>query len=827
MASTDPPTIETVALHEATRERYLNYALSVITARALPDVRDGLKPVQRRILYAMYANLRLRPDERYRKSAAVVGEVMAKYHPHGDSSIYEAMVRMAQPFSLLHPLVDGQGNFGSLDGDGAAAMRYTECKLQPIAMELLDEIKQQTVDFRPNYDGQHEEPVVLPAEFPQLLVNGTEGIAVGMATKIPPHNLREVIDACCVLIDDPEADVATLCKKLKGPDFPTGGLILNNRTELREIYETGGGSVRLRGKWELEKSGRKDQVIITEIPYALNKATLVEKIGALVAERKVPQLVDVRDESAEDIRIVCELRSRRASNVAVEVDAEAAMAYLCKNTPLEGYFHVNLTCLVPSENPFVGSPEKVDLRRMLTLWLEFRYATVRRRFEYELRQLLDRIHILEGFCIIFDALDEAIRLIRASEGKADARERLIARFDLSDIQADAVLELQLYRLAKLSILAIREELEEKRARAARIQEILASPRELWAVVRDELQEIRKTYGQQRRTTVGGAEAEELEFDEAAYIVDEDSYVIVTRDGWIKRQQSFTGIDKIRIREGDSIGWIALGSARRTVTFYTDQGSAYVMRVDDVPSTTGYGEPVQRHFKFSDGERVVGVLLSDPRSLPKIPAALKARFSEEETPPPWGVAVTRRGRCLRFDLANHSEPSTRAGRKYMKPERAGDGVIAVYASDGTEDVSLATLESRALCFPVPEISYAKAAAKGVTAIKLGPDDRVMAFGLARTRMDGVAVRTSQGRDEVIRPNKYTATRANKGRLVLKRDRFTEWLTDTIRLDEQWPAPEPPAGQQPLVADKAGPERPDDDDRPTPPRRIPIIVNEEED
>lgn len=794
MATPETHRTETVALHEATRERYLNYAMSVITARALPDVRDGLKPVQRRILYAMLANLRLRPEERYRKSAAVVGEVMAKYHPHGDSSIYDAMVRMAQAFSLRHTLVDGQGNFGSIDGDNAAAMRYTECKLTPIAMELLDEIKQQTVDFRPNYDGQFEEPVVLPAEFPQLLVNGAEGIAVGMATRIPPHNLREVIDACVLMIDDPEVDVQALCKKLKGPDFPTGGLILNNRTELREIYENGQGSVKIRGKWEVEKATRKDLVVITEIPYGVNKASLIEKIGQLVAERKVPQLVDVRDESTEDIRVVCELRHRRSSNVPVEVDAEAAMAFLCKHTPLEGYFHVNLTCLVPTDNPLVGAPERLDLRSLLRLWLDFRYGTVRRRFEFELRKLQERIHILEGLVVIFDALDEAIRLIRASEGKADAREKLIDRFDLSDLQADAVLELQLYKLAKLSILEIREELDDKRAKAAAIEAILSSPRELWAVIRGELLEVRQAFGEKRRTTVGGDQAEVLDFDEAAYIVDEDSFVIVTRDGWIKRQQSFTEIDKIRIRDGDSIGWIALGSTRSTVTFYTDQGSAYVLRVDGLPATTGYGEPVQRHFKFSDGERVVGVVLNDDKALPRISDARKSQYDDDNPAPPWCVAVTRRGRCIRFDPAGHSEPSTRSGRKYMKPEGGGDGVVAVHLSDGTEHVSLATVDSRALCFEVDQISFAKGAAKGVTAIKLAPSDRVMAFDLARDRMGGVLVKTRQGREEVVRPNKFSASRAGKGKLVLKRDRFVEWVVEPVRYDEMFKDQATPTGQQ---------------------------------
>jgi len=678
-------------------------------------------------------------------------------------------------------------------------MRYTECKLRPIAMELLDELGKQTVDFRVNYDGQHQEPVVLPAEFPQLLVNGVEGIAVGMATRIPPHNLREVIDAAVLLIDQPDADVSALCRKLKAPDFPTGGVILNSALELREIYETGHGSVRLRGRWVLEHVSRKDHVIITEIPYGVNKASLVEKIGQLVAERRLPQLVDVRDESTEEIRVVCELRSRRsAGDVAgVQQDADAAMAFLCKHTPLQTTFPVNMTALVPTENPLVGAPERLDLRAMLRHWLDFRFLTVRRRFEYELRKLLERIHILEGLVILFDALDEAIRLIRASDGKRDAAERLIARFDLSDVQAEAVLDLQLYKLAKLSILEIRAELAEKRAEAARIQAILSSDAELWAVVRAELLEIRKTYGEKRRTELGGEEAAVAAFDESAYIVDEETFLIVTRDGWIKRQSSFTGIDKIRIREGDAIGWIARAGTRSTATFYTDQGSAYVLRLDGITATTGHGEPVQRHFKFSDGERVIGVVVNDRRALPKLSPGWMAGLMTDETPPPWGVALTRKGRCVRFDLNSHAEPSTRAGRRYLKPDEAGDGVIAVLIADGSENVSLATVEGRALCFPVMEISFAKGAAKGVTAIKLTAEDRVMAFGLARDKMGGVVVKTRQGREEVVRPNKYEAARGGKGREVLRRDRFVEWTVEPVRFDELYRQPEAPAGQQPLI------------------------------
>ncbi|HJY79891.1 MAG TPA: DNA gyrase subunit A, partial [Candidatus Binatia bacterium] len=368
-------------------ERYLNYALSVITSRALPDVRDGLKPVQRRLLYAMFQNLRLGGDARPRKSAAVVGEVLGKYHPHGDQAAYEAMVRMAQPFSLRYPLVHGEGNFGSLDGDSAAAMRYTEAKLAPLTDELFRDLRGQTVPFRPNYDATIEEPVVLPAAIPQLLLNGSSGIAVGMATNIPPHNFSEVISALVAMVDDPDITTANLLKYIKGPDFPTGGELLTSKRELREIYESGQGAVKLRGEWQVESLPRgKRQVVITSLPYTVNKAQLVEKIAELVGGRKIPQVVDVRDESTDEVRIVLELKS--------DASDELAMAYLCKHTSLQTSFPVNLTCLVPTANPLVGQPAKLTLRDLCRHFLDFRLAVVTKRLEHELGELEARLHIL-------------------------------------------------------------------------------------------------------------------------------------------------------------------------------------------------------------------------------------------------------------------------------------------------------------------------------------------------------------------------------------------------------------------------------------------------
>jgi DNA gyrase subunit A len=462
------------------------------------------------------------------------------------------------------------------------------------------------------------------------------------------------------------------------------------------------------------------------------------------------------------------------------------MAFLFKHTPLQLNYNVNLTCLVPVPGADLPQPERVNLRKMLWSWLLFRHQTVRRRFEYELAKLRERIHILEGFEIVFDAIDEAIRIIRGSEGKRDAAEQLMGRFALDDVQTEAILELKLYKLAKLEILAIREELEEKRTEAARIEAILASDEELWAVVSQELGEIRKLYGEPRRTDIGGDEViDTATFSEADYIVSEKTYVIVTRDGWIKRQLSFTDIEKIRVREGDEVGWIGRAITKSTITFFGDQGSAYVLRIDDIPSTTGYGEPVQRHFKFADGERIVGVVLNDERSLPAIPADLpNAEFVEGEEPepaPPHCIAVTRKGRCIRFALSSHSEISTKNGRRYMRPNGDNDAVVAVYVTDTTEEMSIASEAGRALTFPVTEAKFIRGAGKGVIAIKLRDGDQVLAFELTRHKFEGASVKTPQGREETVRPSKFAGKRAARGSVVLKRGRFVDWTRDCIRYD----------------------------------------------
>jgi DNA gyrase subunit A len=768
------PDGSTVSLHEAAQARYLNYALSVITSRALPDVRDGLKPVQRRILYTMWQQ-NLTADAKYRKCAKVVGDVMGGFHPHGDAAIYETLVRMAQPFSLRYPLVDGSGNFGSLDGDAAAAMRYTECRLARLSDELLTEIDQDTVPFRPNYDGTRTEPVVLPARIPNLLVNGATGIAVGMATSVPPHHLGEVCAALLKLADNPDLTTAQLCRWVKGPDFPTGGQILNSPEELKSIYKTGSGAVRLRGTWEMGPVTRAGQTLfITSVPYMVNKAALVERIAEVVLSRKLPALIDVRDVSTDDVRI--ELTVRR------ETDPKLVMAYLCRHTPLQTNIAVNLTCLVPTETAVeVGRPERLDLKAILWHFLHFRLAVVTDRLEHELASLTRRIHILEGFEKVFDALDEILRIIRKSDGKADAAEKIIKRFKLDAEQADAILELKIYRLARLEILIITSELADKRKRAKQIRALLQSDTDRWAIVRDEVAEIAKTYADPRtaprRTDFADAEPE-VEYSADDFIVDEDNVVIVSRDGWVKRQKEVKDLGTTRLREGDAVLAVLAGSTRASAVFFSNVGVAYTCRLVDVPASTGYGEPIQKLFKFRDGERVVGAFSLDARVVGEVRAA------KPETPPPThALAVTSDGYSLRFGLDAFLEPSTRAGRRYARPAEGAE-VVGVATVTGSEVVIAATRAARAMLCETSEVNFLSGPGRGVILIKLtDKSDRVLGFVASRGDRELLTVETSRGAEQTISTAKYEVTgRGGKGRELLQRGQFTRIVSPLPEIPE---------------------------------------------
>jgi len=771
---------QTVPLHEAAQSRYLNYALSVITARALPDVRDGLKPVQRRILYTMWQQ-NLTVDAKHRKCAKVVGDVMGSFHPHGDAALYETLVRMAQPFSLRYPLIDGSGNFGSLDGDSAAAMRYTECRLARISDDMLGEIEQATVPFRPNYDGTKTEPVVLPARIPNLLVNGATGIAVGMATTIPPHNLGEICTALIKLLDNEDLSTAQLCRYVKGPDFPTGGQILNAPEEIREIYKTGSGSIRLRGTWDLGPDTRSTKTVYIEsVPYTVNKAQLVERLAEVVLSRKLPQLLDVKDLSTEDVRIAIEMKK--------DADEKMVMAYLFKHTPLQISVTVNLTCLIPTENAEVGRPERLDLKSILWHFLHFRLEVVTRRLEHELAALRARVHILEGFEKVFDALDDIIRIIRKSDGKADAAERIMKRFELDADQTDAILELKIYRLARLEILVIRNELDEKRKRARQIGALLKDEEGRWKVVRIEIEQVQAQYGdprQDKRRTLIASDTDEPEYSADDFIVEEDNVVIISRDGWVKRQKDVKDLSTTRLREGDAVLAAFAGSTRATAVFFSNFGAAYTCRIVDVPASTGYGEPIQRLFKLKDGERIVAALSLDPRAAGAVTARRAASASgDEEIPPVHALAVTSDGYALRFGLEAFVEPSTRSGRRYARPAEGAE-VVGVEKIGGGETIIAATEGARGLLCRADEVNFLSGPGRGVILIKLDPqEDRVLGFVASRGDRDLLTVETSRGAEQTISTAKYEVTgRGGRGRELLQRGRFTRIVT---------PAPEAPAG-----------------------------------
>jgi DNA gyrase subunit A len=765
-------------LAEEARRKYLNYALSVITARAIPDVRDGLKPVHRRIVFTMFDDLGLTHDARYRKSAKVVGDVIGKYHPHGDTAVYEAMVRLAQDFAMRMPLVDGQGNFGSLDGDAAAAYRYTEARLTKLASELLVELPKETVEFRPTYDGTGKEPVVIPARFPQLLVNGSTGIAVGMATNIPPHNLGEVIKAAVTMIDHmpppeelKEKDeqrrkqlgaarrgkaLKELLKSVKGPDFPTAGRLVATRKELAALYDEGKGSCKLQGEWKVREEDKSTILVITSVPYGIEKSALVEEIGEIIVAKKLPGLIGVQDLSTRDVHIELELSKK------VATDPELVMAYLLKNTRMQVTVKFDFTCLVPIPGADVGRPERLGLAAIFEEFLAFRLITVRRRFEYDLRKLKERIHILEGFERVFDGLDEAIRIIRRSDGKADAADKLKKAFKLDDIQADAILETKLYRLAKLEIEKIRAELAEKRKQAKAIEAILKSEEKLWGVIRGELEELARAYPDARRTRISDEDVTEGVTAES-FIVAEDAIVLVTRDGWIKRQRTIN-LAATRMREGDEALALVGGSTRESVVLFTNKGSAYTLRIHDVPQSTGHGTPVQQIFKFKDGERVIAAAGTDPRVMPEFGFEKPELGADYEEPYPHFLAVTKQGMALRFTLWPHREPSTSRGRMFGKL-REGDEFVGVHKVYAEDDACALTRGGRLLCCNAMDVSLLGGPGLGVIFIKVDDDDEVVASFLSKA--DVAVEKDTGGTQKLTAANRAVTGRGGKGTELWKR------------------------------------------------------------
>jgi DNA topoisomerase IV A subunit len=740
------------ALHSEVESRFLTYALSTIVSRSLPDVRDGLKPVHRRILFAMW-EMGLGPTARFRKSAAVVGEVLGKFHPHGDQAAYDAMVRMAQDFSLRYPLVDGSGNFGSLDGDPAAAMRYTEARLSKIAEELLFEIDRDTVGFRPNYDNSLKEPVVLPARFPQLLVNGTSGIAVGMSCSFPPHNIGEVIDGLAALIDDSTIEAKDLLKYIKGPDFPTGGQILNSKKELREIYEAGSGGIRIRGEYTVEDLARGRQAIVfTTIPYQVNKAKLLEKLIGLMEERKLPQVSAVRDESTHEIRLVLELKT--------ETSVELVTAYLFKHTDLETTFPINFTALKPNMEP-----ERLSLKQIMRYFLDFRHEITTKRLTYDLRLLKARLHILRAFEVLYDDLDTAIKIIRKAKSREDAAEKLKKHFKLDDEQTKAILDMQLYKLVGLEIERIIREKDEKTKLKKDIEAILASQKKIWSLIRTELLEIRGKYGDKRRSVMKAAE--DVEFSQEDFIVHEEVTVILTKMGWIRRVKTMS--ENLRFKEGDELLSILPANTRDNIAVFSSAGKVYVVKAFDLPTGSGFGEPVQHLFKFGDGERPIIAMNLTSVFSGTTTGEEKDKQTEFALAPREVTAMTvsAHGVGFAFDLSQFVSVTTRAGKKFagVKP---GDSILGVEILN-LPNVLFLTTEGKAVVVAAKDIPVLSGAGKGVKLVNVKNGEVALVRPVRKGEL--VKVMDDKGREKVIDLKPFGAmTRGSVGLKAVKAIKF---------------------------------------------------------
>ncbi|MDB5266488.1 MAG: gyrase subunit gyrase subunit protein [Parcubacteria group bacterium] len=683
------------------KESFIDYAMSVITDRALPDVRDGLKPVHRRILFSMNEK-GLTSSAKSRKSATVVGDVLGSYHPHGDASVYDAMVKLAQDFSTRYPLIIGQGNFGSIDGDGAAAYRYTEAKMSKVASELLNDIDKDTVDFKANYDGTKKEPVVLPAALPNLLLNGTLGIAVGMATNIPPHNLGEVVDATIALIENPEAATEDLLEHVKGPDFPTGGIIFNQK-DIHHAYATGRGGIVARGVAEItENKAGNFQIIVTEIPYRVNKSALIEKIADLVREKKLDGIKGLRDESTKDIRIVLDLKSGS--------QPQKILNSLYKYTQLEDTFHVNLVALVD------GVPQTLSLKSMLQEFIKHRQVVVKRRAEFELKKALAREHILLGLSKALDHIEEVIKIIRASKAVEDAKLNLMKRFKFSDLQADAILEMRLQKLAGLERKKIEDELKEVQEFIKFLEDLLASPKKMLAVVKTELMAARDKYGDARRTKVvkGGAKILSVE----DMIAEEDNALVLTSGGYIKRtnpdeykrqKRGGVGVVDLDTKEEDFVTHLLVASTHSDLLFFTDKGKAYKIKMYDIPEgkRATRGKSIMNFISLSDDEKITSIL----------PMSKESKEIQGSI-----LMVTSDGTAKKVDAKSfHDVRSSGIIAIKLAP---GDKLVSVSLVCTGDDATIVTRDGQSIRFKESDIREMGRGAAGVRGIKLGKGDTVI-------------------------------------------------------------------------------------------------------
>mgnify|MGYP001079007943 FL=1 len=691
------------------RSSFLDYSMSVIVDRALPDVRDGLKPVHRRILYAA-GEAGLTPDKPYRKSATIVGDVLGSYHPHGDASVYDAMVRMAQSFSLRYPLIDGHGNFGSVDGDPPAAYRYTEARLSKMSLYMLQDIDKDTVDWRGNFDDSKKEPVVLPSRFPCLLANGSTGIAVGMATNIPPHNLREVIDAAAYLIDNPEATLDELMEYIKGPDFPTGGIVMG-RSGIRAAYATGRGKVILRSRCEIEdwKNGR-ERIIVHEIPYMVNKARLITSIADLVKEKRVDQISDLRDESDRDgMRIVIELKK--------DANAQVVLNQLYSYTQLQDTVGVIMLCLVD------GIPRVLTLKEMLEEYLKFQFLVVTRRTQFDLKKARDREHILEGLKMVCDNTDEVISIIRHSKDRSDAKQNLINRFSITEVQSAAIVAMQLGQLSGMERIKIEEELAAILERVKELTDILADEKKVYAIVKQEMQVVRDKYGDERRTDI---QAVSGEMDIEDLIPEEDCVITLTHYGYVKRQtldsyhtqrRGGRGISGMTRRDEDFVEHLFVCSTHDYILFFTNRGRMYRLKGYEIAESSRAGR----------GTHIVNLLPIEKEE--KITAAIRTGEFDEDS---FLVMVTRKGTIKRTLLSAYKN-IRKAGLIAINLEE-GDELAWVQDTTGSDELMVATAAGMVIRFPETDLRPMSRTAMGVRAVRLEEEDQVV--GMAKAQEDGL-------------------------------------------------------------------------------------------
>ena len=713
--------VKEVDLAKEMRTSFLNYAMSVIVSRALPDVRDGMKPVHRRILYVMN-DLGIGSDKPYKKSARIVGDVMGKYHPHGDSAIYDAMARMAQDFSYRYPLVDGQGNFGSIDGDSPAAMRYTEARMSKMSMDLLRDLNKDTVDFQPNYDGNEEEPVVLPSRFPNILVNGAQGIAVGMATNIPPHNLGEVIDGILAYMKNPDISIEGLMNYIKGPDFPTGGYIMG-LSQVRKSYMTGNGAITVRGKCEIKEmaSSGKHMIVVTEIPYQVNKARLIERIAETVKEKIIDGIVGLQDESNRDgIRIVIELRR--------DVNPNVILNNLYKHTQLQSTFGVSMLAIVK------GQPKVLNLKEMLECYVDHQIEVITRRTKYDLEKAEARAHILDGLLVALGNIDAVIQLIKKSKTPDEAIKGLMSNFNLSELQSKAILDMRLQRLTGLEIDKIKEELASLKKAIAEYKEILRSQARKQEILTNELLEIKERFGDERRSEI--SLSDDLEIEDADLIPEEDVIITVTNKGYVKRMTIDTyraqnrggkGVTGAKMSDDDFVERVLFTSTHDTLLFFSTLGKVYKLRAFQIPysSRTAKGLPIVNLLNFDQNEKLAAVL----------------NVNMEELQEGFFIFGTRQGLVKKTEISAFNNIRTNGIKAILLNE--GDELFEVGITDGEKDIILGASNGKAIRFSESDIRPMGRISAGVRGIKVADNERMVGMAIVNTDGDEIVIVTEKG------------------------------------------------------------------------------------